>query len=169
MSTLNWARQVVSGTTAASPFQTNVMMAIIPNNASVLRTIVTFDWWVDSNTTEFIDVGADISYGVSWGTSSTAPDYHPHTDAGATGNPTPWLYWDQMGVVPIEIFDVSGTVYYLSKNTDGSRHIDTRAQRKNSSGASRYLWFGVQANGSKTTHWSDTYWAVSSQILYETP
>lgn len=169
MTTLNWARQITSGSATSSPFQTNVNCGILPAGCTIRRTIITFDWWVNSTTQLFVDVGADIAYGVSLGTSSSAPSNHPHTDAGATGTPNVWLYWDSLGCWAEEVSDVAGTIVYIAKNTDANRHIDTRAQRKNTTSGDLYVWFGIQANGAFTGDWSGTSWSVGSQILYEGP
>lgn len=169
MSVLNWARQIVAGSASASPFQTNVMMAIIPANSTVLRTIVTFDWWMNSTTAEFVEIGEPIAYGVSLGSSSTAPDYHPYTDFAATGSPNGWLYLDQMGTVEQFAEDVAGTIQYVVKNDTTSRHIDTRTQRKNDTGAARYLWFGIEPDVAGVAGFSNVYWSVASQILYQSP
>lgn len=167
MSTLTWFRQRVSGTATASPFQTNVAALGLSAGQTVRRTIVTFDWWVDSNTTEFIEVGRTVNFGVSIGTSPTAPTYTPWTDYNTTG--ARWLWWDQLELRPIEIYDVAGTVYYLAKNGNGSRYIDTRVQHKNTSGASEDVWFSIEPDPGNVTNWSDTYWTVSTSVLYESP
>jgi hypothetical protein len=167
MSTLAWARHRVSGNATASPFRTDVNMATVPIGSTVRRSIVTFDWWVDSNTTEFIDVQATVNYGISYWSSSITPTITPWTDYASTS--PRWLYWDQLELRPIEIYDVAGTIYYLSKNGNGSRYIDTRTQWKNDGGSTEYLWFSVEPDPAAVTNWSDTYWTVSSSILIETP
>lgn len=167
MGTLSWFRQRTSGTAAAAPFQTNVDALGLAPGDTVRRVVVTFDWWVDSNTTEFIDVGRTVNYGVSVGNSVLAPTYTPWTDFNTAG--ARWLWWDQLELRPIEIFDVAGTVYYLSKNGNGSRYIDTRVQHKNTSGAAEDIWFSVEPDPGNLANWSDTYWTVSTAVLYETP
>lgn len=169
MSTLNWARQISEGSAGASPFQTNVNMAIIPAGSTILRTIITFDWWMNSTTAEFVEIGLAIPYGFGLGTSNTAPDNHPFTDWAATGTPNVWMYLDQMGTVEQFAQDVAGTIQYVVKNDTTSRHIDTRTQRKNTTAADLYLWFGIQPDPAGVGGFSNTYWSVASQVLYESP
>lgn len=167
MGTLSWVRQRTSGTATASPFQTNVNLGSVPIGTTVVRTVVTFDWWVDSNTTEFIDVGRTVCYGVSYWSNSGTPFIFPWTDYASTS--PRWLYWDQLELRPLEIYDVAGTVYYLSKNGHGSRTLDTHTQWKNTSASLQYLWFSIEPDPGNLTNWSDTYWTISSSVLLDTP
>jgi hypothetical protein len=169
MSVLNWARQIVEGSTAASPFATYVNLATLPAGSTIRRSIVTFDWWTNSTTAEFVEVGLCIAYGLSIGTSSATPDYKPFTDWAATGPKCPNYYLDQMGTIEQFAYDVAGTIQYIVKNDTTSRHIDTRAQRKNTSASAEYVWFGIQPDPAGVGSFSDTYWSVASQILYESP
>lgn len=167
MGSLLWVRGSTSGTATAAPFQTNTIISGIDAGATVRRTIVTFDWWVDSNTTEFIDVGATVNLGVSWSTSAVAPTITPFTDPSSLS--PRWLWWDQLETRPIEIFDVAGTIYYLAKNGNGSRTIDTRTQYKNATALGQHLWFSIEPNPAAVGAWSDTYWTISSSVLLEEP
>lgn len=167
MGTLQWRRNRVNGNATTSPFQTNVDMATIAVGETVVRSIVTFDYWVDSNTTEFIDVQHQINYGISYAPSSTAPLIFPWSSYASTS--PRWIYWDQLETRPIEIFDVAGTIYYLVKNGEGSRYIDTRTQWKNTNPTAEHLWFSIEPDPTSFAGWSDSYWCVSSSILVDMP
>lgn len=169
MSTLNWARQISEGSASASPFETNVMVAILPPGATVRRSIITFDWWMNSTTAEFAEVGLSIPYGLSLGGTATTPMWLPFRDFAATGPAAPFLYLDQIGTVEQFEQDVAGTIQTIVKNDTSSRHIDTRTQRKNTSASQEFLWFGIQPDPAGVGAFSNTFWAVASQILYEAP
>lgn len=169
MSTLNWARQIFEGSKSAAPFDTYVNCAILPAGSTIRRSIITFEWWMNSTTAEFAEIGLSIPYGLSIGTSSTAPDYKPFDQWSATGPADKNYYLDQMGTVEQFAQDVAGTIQYVVKNDTTSRHIDTRAQRKNYSASAEYVWFGIQPDPAGTGAFSNVYWAIASQILYESP
>ena len=164
---VSWVRNRISGTSAASPFFLSHNIAAVADGQTVRRSIVTFDWWLDSTTTLFVDAPLTVNYGISISTSNTAMLTTPWTDASTTGER--WVYWDQLETRPIYTYDLSGTVYYLAKNGDGSRYLDTRIQYKNSTGAARYLWFGVEPDPGNVANVADTYWTMSSSVLIETP
>lgn len=169
MSTLNWARQIFEGSASASPFETNVMCAILPAGSTIMRSIVTFDWWMNSTTAEFAEVGLSIPYGLSIGTSATAPDYKPFSQWSATGPADKNFYLDQIGTVEQFEQDVAGTIQTIVKNDTSSRHIDTRTHRQNTTASAQYVWFGIQPDPAGVGSFTNTFWAIASQILYKSP
>lgn len=110
----------------------------IPPNATVTRTLITFDLWYDSTQGTYLDAGTFNAWGMTLTPSQTTAPNFP-VDAWSITTPR-WLWQDQLIFDVTEASTVAGSSNYVIRNEPFSRHTTVEAQWRNDTGANLYPW-----------------------------
>lgn len=136
-----WSRYLSVMTFGTAGVSADLVLTLQPGE-TLLRTIVTMDYWFDSTTTEYLDAGADCAWGLDFGTSNVSAPRTPVTDFSSITSR--WVYLDQL------IFDVTnaqvvaGSTSYIARCDHRNRYTDIRTQFANSLAVAQYCWLTTQ-------------------------
>lgn len=136
-----WSRFLSVMSFGTAGVSADLVLTLQPGE-TLLRTIVTMDYWIDSTTAEYIDAGVDCAWGLDFGTSNVSAPRTPVTDFSSITQR--WVYLDQL------IFDVTnaqvvaGSTSYIARCDQRNRYTDIRTQFANSLAVAQYLWFTTQ-------------------------
>jgi len=136
-----WSRYLSVMSFGAAGVSADLVMTLNPGQ-TLLRTIVTMDYWLDSTTAEFLDAGVDCAWAVDFGTSNISATRTPVTDFSDIT--TRWLYIDQLIFDVVNAQDVAGSVSYIARCDARNRYTDVKTQWLNDTAANQYLWFTTQ-------------------------
>lgn len=139
--TVRWSRDIRAlsfGTTGTSA---DLVFTLQPGD-TLLRAIVTLDFWIDSTTTEYVDGGVACAWGLDLGTSNVSATRYPLVDFQSTS--PRWVYIDQLIFDVVNQQVVAGSVSYIARNSERTRYTDTDAQHKNTLTVAQYGWLTTQ-------------------------
>lgn len=164
---LPWNRAQYSNGGTAVPWSDHYQIAALFPNQSVRRIILGMNQAIGSTQTTFLDQGVRFAFGVSVGTSPTAPPGYPLDNANTAG--LRWLYWDQVQYDPINAQVIAGQTSYLARNTERSQYVDIANPRHRNVGTTNeYLWWSFQAEDDFTPAAFTWAIAATAQTLVET-
>lgn len=137
-----WSRYNFQPTDRTSGTHGDSVLTLQPGE-TLLRTVVSFDFWIDSTTTEWLDAGVFCAWALDFNTSATSFARNPTNDW--SGISQRWYYIDQMIFEVVNAQVIGGSTSYVARNNARSRYTNIENQWRNDTGAAQYLWWLADA------------------------
>lgn len=138
-----WSRYLYQPTLrGGTSYGTWDLVATLQPGETLLRSIISQDTWLESNTTVAVDAGLTSAWGFIPGDSSTQPPYLPRDSFGQDA--IRWLYIDQLIFDIAQISVVAGSSSYIARNSERNRYTDSHIQYTVSGTTPKYLWLCQQ-------------------------
>ena len=139
--TVRWSRDIRSLSIGTAGTSADLVFTLQPGD-TLLRAIVTMDYWIDSTTTEYVDGGIATAWALDLGASNVSATRYPLVDFADISSR--WVYIDQMIFDVVNQQVVAGSVSYIARNSERNRYTDTDAQFKNNTTGPLYGWLTTQ-------------------------
>jgi len=136
-----WSRFITQLSFGTAGVSADLMLTLQPGE-TLLRTIVTLDYTIDSTTAEYIDIGQTMAWGLDFGTSNVSAPRTPLTDFSSIAER--WVYIDQLICEVVNQQNIAGSVSYIARNEPRNRYTNIQTQFRNDLAVAQYCWLTTQ-------------------------